>query len=93
MEKEFKPYPDGGTLRANTYKTGPKSKDYWGEVAINLKDLTNIKVVDGLHVVKLSGWKRKDSTGKTYLSLAVDRYIPEQNPEPVKVQEEDDLDF
>ena len=54
---EFKPYPDGGSLHASQTKTNPKSKDYWGEIAINLKDMTNIRVVDGLTIVKISGWK------------------------------------
>jgi hypothetical protein len=30
--------------------------------------------------VKLSGWKKVDSAGKTYLSIAVDRYVPEEKP-------------
>jgi len=31
--------------------------------------------------VKLSGWKKVDSAGKTYLSIAVDRYVPEEKPQ------------
>jgi len=27
-------------------------------------------------VVKLSGWKKADKNGKTYLSIAVDRFVP-----------------
>ena len=43
MEKKtFKPYPDSGSLRASTSKKTPKSPDYWGNIAINLKDHTNI---------------------------------------------------
>lgn len=75
---EYKPYPDSGTLRASSIKKGPKSPDYWGNIAINLKDLTNVKTEDGLTVVKLSGWKKVDKQGKTYLSIAVDRFVPEQ---------------
>lgn len=77
-DKEYKPYPDSGSLRASQTKKGPKSPDYWGNIAINLKDLTNIQTVDGLTVVKLSGWKKQDSQGRTYLSIAVDRFVPEQ---------------
>ena len=73
---EYKPYPDSGSLRASGTKKGPKSPDYWGNIAINLKDLTNIKTEDGLTVVKLSGWKKVDKSGKTYLSISVDRFIP-----------------
>jgi hypothetical protein len=66
-------------LFATQSKKTPQSPDYWGTVAINLKDLTNIKTENGLTVVKLSGWKQvSKTTGKTYLSLAVDRWIPEQ---------------
>lgn len=79
--KQYKPYPDSGSLRASQTKKGPKSPDYWGSIAINLKDLTNVQTVDGLTVVKLSGWKKQDSQGKTYLSIAVDRFVPEQRPQ------------
>ena len=75
---EYKPFPDSGSLRASTSKKGPKSPDYWGNIAINLKDMTNIKNEDGLTVVKLSGWKKVDKQGKTYLSISVDRFVPEQ---------------
>jgi len=75
---EYKPYPDSGSLRSTTSKKGPKSPDYWGNIAINLKDMTNVKTQDGLTVVKLSGWKKVGSDGKTYLSIAVDRFVPEQ---------------
>jgi uncharacterized protein (DUF736 family) len=38
--------------------------------------MTNIKTEDGLTVVKLSGWKKVDKQGKTYLSISVDRFVP-----------------
>jgi hypothetical protein len=75
---EYKAYPDSGSLRSSTSKKGPKSPDYWGNIAINLKDMTNIKTEDGLTIVKLSGWKKVGKDGKTYLSIGVDRYVPEQ---------------
>jgi hypothetical protein len=75
---EYKAYPDSGSLRSSTTKKGPKSPDYWGNIAINLKDMTNIKTEDGLTIVKLSGWKKVGKDGKTYLSIGVDRYVPEQ---------------
>jgi hypothetical protein len=75
---EYKAFPDSGSLRASNIKKGPKSPDYWGNIAINLKDMTNIKNEDGLTIVKLSGWKKVDKQGKTYLSISVDRFVPEQ---------------
>lgn len=74
----YKAYPDSGSLRSSTSKKGPKSPDYWGNIAINLKDMTNIHTEDGLTVIKLSGWKKVDKQGKTYLSISVDRFVPKQ---------------
>lgn len=90
-EKQYKPYPDSGSLRASQTKKGPKSPDYWGNISINLKDMTNIHVEDGLTVVKLSGWKKQDQQGRTYLSLSVDRFVPEQRstPQPTRHEDED----
>jgi hypothetical protein len=81
MKQPYKPYPDSGSLRASSVKKGPKSPDYWGNIAINLKDGTNITTEDGLTVVKLSGWKKVDAQGKTYLSISVDRFVPKQASE------------
>lgn len=89
-KKEFKPYPDAGKLMASATKRGEKSPDYWGEIAINLKDMTNIHTEDGLTIVKLSGWKKQDKNGKTYLSLGVNRYVPEGAISP---QRDDDVPF
>jgi hypothetical protein len=80
--KEYKPYPDGGKLQATGSKLKPTSPDYWGEIAINLKDMTNVRVEDGLTIVKLSGWKKLDGNGKTYLSLSVNRHVPQDKPAP-----------
>ncbi len=95
-EKTFKPFPDGGKLRATISKRTPLSPDYWGDIAINLNDTTGLKNEDGLTIVKLSGWKKVDSSGKTYLSLSVDRYVPEAaqapKPQPKRQVEESDDD-
>lgn len=92
-DKQYKPYPDSGSIRASTTKKGPKSPDYWGNIAINLKDLTNIQVEDGLTIVKLSGWKKQDSQGRTFVSLSVDRFVPDQKTAPrPKAQPTDDFD-
>jgi uncharacterized protein (DUF736 family) len=70
---EYKPYKDSGKLNASKSKKSEKSPDYWGDIAINLKDLNNVQVVDGLHVFKLSGWKKVSKSGNTFLSIAIDR--------------------
>jgi len=99
MEKKtYKPYPDSGSLSASTSKKTPKSPDYWGNIAINLKDQTNIHTEDGLTIVKLSGWKKVGSDGKTYLSISVDRFVPENKSAPRKESSsmadlEDDIPF
>lgn len=97
---EYKAFPDSGSLRASTSKKGPKSPDYWGNIAINLKDMTNIKNEDGLTVVKLSGWKKVDKQGKTYLSISVDRFVPAEQSgysrQPVRQEDnfgDEDLPF
>ena len=77
---EYKAYPDSGLLRASQSKKGPNSPDYWGNISINLKDMTNIKTEDGLTVIKLSGWKKTDKQGKTYLSISVNRFVPNTQP-------------
>jgi hypothetical protein len=97
MSTQFKPYPDSGTLKASGTKKGPKSPDYWGTIAIDLKNQVNIHTEDGLTVIKLSGWKKVDRSGKTYLSIAVDRFVPEQRSKPQETRAKDfpdeDLDF
>ena len=74
---EFKQRPDSGMLNASASKRSEKSPDYFGEIAINLKDTTNIRVEDGLTIVRLNGWKKTAKSGKTYLSLGVNRFVPE----------------
>ena len=78
--KEYKPYKDSGKLNASKSKKSEKSPDYWGDIAINLKDLNNVQVVDGLHVFKLSGWKKISKSGNTFLSIAIDRREAEGKP-------------
>ena len=91
----YKPFPDSGSLRSSTVKRGAKSPDYWGNIAINLKDMTNIHTEDGLTIVRLAGWKKVGKDGKTYLSISVDRFVPEQKSGGYSRQEtrqEDNLD-
>ena len=82
MTDKYKPMPDKGSLRATQSKRTPMSPDYWGNITINLGDDTNL-VRDGkLITVKLSGWKKTDSSGKTFLSIGVDRWVPNQESKP-----------
>lgn len=94
MSYEYKPYKDSGSLRASNTKRSEKSPDYWGEIAIDMSNVTNVRVIDGLTVFKVNGWKKQDKSGKTYLSLAVDRFVPQSRAEssPAPTQKGDDLD-
>jgi hypothetical protein len=78
-------------------KKTPKSSDYWGDIAINLSDMTNVRTEDGLTIIKLSGWKKVDASGKTYLSLSVDRFVPNaqpaSRPAPQDDMPDDDIPF
>lgn len=91
----YQPKPDSGTLRSTLSKAKESAPDYWGDLHVNLNDMTAIKTENGLTVLKLSGWKRIDKSGKTYLSLSVNRWVP--NEQPVAPQEpdfpEEDLPF
>ena len=92
---EFKQRADSGMLNASASKRSEKSPDYFGEIAINLKDMTNVRVEDGLTIVKLNGWKKIAKSGKTYLSLGVNRYVPEgqQPAAPVNDLPDEDIPF
>lgn len=90
--EQFEHRKDSGRLMASQSKRTEKSPDYWGEIAIDIKDMTKVqKTEDGLYVFKVNGWKKKSRAGATYLSLAVDRFIPkeESRQQPAK---DDDLD-
>jgi hypothetical protein len=91
----FKQKPDSGNLHATTSKLSEVSPDYFGEIAINLKDMTAVRVEDGLTIFKLSGWKIKSPSGKTYLNIKLNRWVPDDAPKtaPVKDLPDDDLDF
>jgi hypothetical protein len=88
---DFEQRPDSGRLMATQSKRHEKAPDYWGEIAIDLSNLTKIEVKNGLHVVKLSGWKKKSKMGVTYLSLAVDRFIPKNDNKPADKDPDDDI--
>jgi hypothetical protein len=95
---EFKELPDGGSLRANATKKTEKSPDYWGTLAVNIKDMTNAQMDGDIMVIKLSGWKKQDKKGHTFLSLAVNRFVPEgqanrQSQQPAPQDFSDDIPF
>lgn len=81
---------DSGRLMASQSKKHEKAPDYWGEIAIDVKDMTKVQQQNGLYVFKINGWKRKTKTGTTYLSLAVDRYIPRGEESQAKPQDDDE---
>jgi hypothetical protein len=54
--------------------------------------MTAIKMENGNHVIKLSGWKRTDKNGKAYLSLKVNRYVPKEESAPVRQTSHDEED-
>lgn len=91
---DFEHRKDSGRLMASQSKKNEKSPDYWGEIAIDVRDLTKVqKTEDGLHVFRINGWKRKTKTGATYLSLAVDRFIPKSEPRPMSQEDDEDVPF
>lgn len=90
---DFEPRKDSGRLMASQSKKTEKSPDYWGEIAIDIKDPTKVRVENGLHIFKINGWKKKTKTGNTYLSIAVDRFIPKTDARPVAKQEDEDFPF
>ena len=90
MTDKFAPYKDSGSLFASPTKKFPKSPDYFGSIAIDMKNMTKVEMVDGLTVIKLSGWKRQGPSGKTYLSIAVDRFIPEGEHSQARPAAEED---
>ena len=68
MNQEREVRPNSGVLFSVAAKKTQKSPDYFGDLAIAA---SAIRVVDGVAVVKISGWKKTSKGGKTYLSLAV----------------------
>jgi hypothetical protein len=90
---DFEQLPDCGRLMAAQSKKHEKSPDYWGEIAIDPKNMVRVRVEKGLHIYKINGWKKKSRTGTTYLSLAVDRWIPPEEEQNNRSTVEDDSDI
>ena len=67
---------DSGVLFSAKVKKHEKSPDFNGNISIDVNDLTAVEKGDGFLTFKLSGWKKKDSNGNTYLSISVSRFVP-----------------
>jgi hypothetical protein len=80
---------DSGILLAATSKRSEKAPDYFGEIVIDLSNKTKLDKQGDLLIVKLSGWKKKSKAGNTFLSLAVDRFVPKNQAEPKNDMDED----
>lgn len=90
---DFEQKRDSGRLNASKSKRKDTSPDYWGEICIDIKDMTNLsKTKDGWLVVPISGWKKQSKAGNTYLSLAVKR-IGAEDVNQVRNDMEDDIPF
>lgn len=90
---DFEHRKDSGRLMASQSKKTEKSPDYWGEIAIDPKDMTKVQTENGLYIYKINGWKKKSKAGATYLSLSVDRYIPKGEEPQQHRKDEDDSDI
>lgn len=84
IEREIR--PNSGVLFSVAAKKTPKSPDYFGDIAVSA---SSIHVVNGVAVIKLSGWKKQAKNGKTFLSLAVDERPAQNKPQ----KDEDDDPF
>lgn len=74
MANDFEQRKDSGRLNAAKSKKSEKSPDYWGELCIDIKDMTNVtKTPDGHYVFPISGWKKQSKAGNVYLSLSIKR--------------------
>lgn len=90
---DFEQKRDSGRLNASKSKRKDTSPDYWGEICIDIKDMTNLsKTKDGWLVVPISGWKKQSKAGNTYLSLAVKR-IGAEDVNQVRKDDEDEIPF
>jgi len=87
---DFEQKKDSGRLNASKSKRKDTSPDYWGEICIDIKDMTNLsKTKDGWLVVPISGWKKQSKAGNTYMSLAVKRIGAE---DVNQVRKDDDME-
>lgn len=96
MAEGFKQKADSGALFRQLTKKSPKSPDYSGEIAIDLKNMTAVQMVDGLAVFKLSGWQKETAAGKKYMSISISRFVPDgrgSSVAPTRPAQSDDDEF
>ena len=94
MEQKFQPKPNTGSLFKINVKSSENSPDMKGDIFIDTKTLDIDS--NGMAVVKLSGWKSVSKTsGKSYLSLKVDQWVPTSAPkfQPKQEEQDDDIPF
>jgi hypothetical protein len=90
--EKFQPKPNTGSLFKINVKSNENSPDMKGDIFIDTKTLDIDS--NGMAVVKLSGWKSVSKTsGKSYLSLKVDQWVPTEMPKAKPKQEEQDDDI
>lgn len=96
MAQQFEARPDSGVLFKNATKTNPKAPDYSGEIVIDLNNMTNVRVENGLTIVKINGWSKEAASGKKYISFAVDRFVKDgkfAGAQKARPQSRDDDEF
>lgn len=82
---DFQHTKDSGRINAAKSKLSDKSPDYFGEICIDVNDMTNIsKTEEGYLVIPLSGWKTQSKAGNTYLSIKVKRLVRDDTNQAVK---------
>jgi hypothetical protein len=91
----FETRPDSGVLFKNLTKAGAKSPDYQGEIAVDLNNMTAIRVENGITIIKISGWSKEAASGKKYISFAVDRFVKDGSrpAQKARTQRNDDDEF
>lgn len=89
---DFEAWKDSGRLNAQLSKKTSASPDYWGEMCININDMTNVKKTkEGWLVFPISGWKKQSKAGNVYLSIAVNRFVPDQQMGASSRKKDDDM--
>ena len=96
-DKPYEVKPNTGSLRKTDVKKTQESPDYYGSFKL---DLNSLEVVNGMIEFKLSGWKSVDKSGKSYLSLKLNNWKPDQEQAPKAPQaqpqfpeQDDDIPF
>lgn len=74
-DKPYEVKPNTGSLRKSETKNTQESPDYYGSFKLDLK---SVEVVGNTVEFKLSGWKSVDKAGRSYLSLKLNNWKPEQ---------------